>query len=184
MQYIGLLIAAVIVGIDRLTKWLVTSNMEYKDTIPIIKIGDVEVLNFSYYLNDGAAFSQFKGERAMLIGVTSIMIVTIVVLLLLKKIKKPSYIMAFSLIVGGGLGNLIDRVFNEGKVVDFIDLRIINFAIFNFADICAVCGTIIVIFLLLTEDYRKKRQQLKVAQADNTNGIEQAEMPEGTDGNN
>ncbi|MDE6030572.1 MAG: signal peptidase II, partial [Oscillospiraceae bacterium] len=55
MQYIGLLIAAVLVGIDRLTKWLVTSNMELKDSIHIIEIGGREVLNLTYYTNDGAA---------------------------------------------------------------------------------------------------------------------------------
>ena len=48
---------------------------------------------------------------------------------------------ALAALAGGGLGNLIDRVF-QGYVVDFIDVRIINFAIFNFADICAVCGGI------------------------------------------
>ena len=47
MQYIGLLIAAALVGIDRLTKWLVDQNMEYLQSISIIKIGDREVLNLS-----------------------------------------------------------------------------------------------------------------------------------------
>lgn len=173
MQYIGLLIAAVIVGIDRFTKWLVTSNLGLKETISVIKFGDVEVLNISYYLNDGAAFSRFSGKSAMLIGVTSIMIVALVLMLLLKVIKKPSYIIAASLILGGGLGNLIDRVFNDGLVVDFIDVRIINFAIFNFADICAVCGTILVVFLLFTEDLWKKLAARR-ARANNNGGEDAA----------
>ncbi|MGN1422848.1 MAG: signal peptidase II, partial [Oscillospiraceae bacterium] len=62
LQYLGLLLAAVLVGIDQLTKWLVVSNMKLQDSIHIIKIGDTEVLNFSYYLNSGAAFSKFEGK--------------------------------------------------------------------------------------------------------------------------
>lgn len=53
-----------------------------------------------------------------------------------------------SLIVAGGIGNLIDRVI-RGEVVDFIDVRIINFAVFNVADICAVLGALGLLLLLL-----------------------------------
>lgn len=163
MQYIGLLIAVVLVGIDRLTKWLVVSNMEYLESISIIKIGGKEVLNFSYYLNDGAAFSKFEGKTAMLIGVTSVVIVTLIALLLIKKIQRPSYIIAVSLIIGGGIGNLIDRVFNNGLVVDFIDFRIINFAIFNFADICAVCGAALIMILALTDEVKSHREKKRAS---------------------
>lgn len=52
-----------------------------------------------------------------------------------------------SLIVAGGIGNLIDRVI-RGEVVDFIDVRIINFAVFNVADICAVLGALGLLLLL------------------------------------
>ena len=78
MQYIGLLIAAVLVGIDRLTKWLVTSNMELKDSIHVIQIGDREILNITYYTNDGAAFSKFEGQTAMLIAVTSVVLAAMI----------------------------------------------------------------------------------------------------------
>ena len=128
------------VGIDRLTKWLVTSNMGLNDTIHLIKIGDTEVLNLYYCLNNGAAFSQLGGQTILLIVLTSVVIVGLLVLMITKKVKRPIYMAAVSLIIGGGIGNLIDRIFNNGLVVDFIDVRIINFAIFNFADICAVCG--------------------------------------------
>lgn len=61
--------------------------------------------------------------------------------------KKPTYIWSMSLIVAGGIGNLIDRVI-RGEVVDFIDVRIINFAVFNVADICAVLGALGLLLLL------------------------------------
>ena len=140
LQYIWLIFAAATVGIDRLTKWLVTSNMQLNDTIHLIKIGDTEVLNLYYCLNNGAAFSRLSGQTILLIVLTSIVIVGLLFLMITKRVKRPVYMAAISLIIGGGIGNLIDRIFNNGLVVDFIDVRIINFAIFNFADICAVCG--------------------------------------------
>ena len=174
MQYIALLIAAVLVGIDRLTKWLVVSNMGLKDSIQIIKIGDREVLNISYYLNDGAAFSKFSGQTLMLVVVTSVVLAVLVVLLLTKKVKRTSYIMSFALIIGGGVGNLIDRIFNDGLVVDFIDFRIINFAIFNFADICAVCGAGLLLVTVVLDEIREYRGRKKTA-----GGTEEAaELPE------
>lgn len=149
---LGLLLAAVLVGIDQLTKWLVVENMTLHESIHLIKFGDTQVLNLSYYLNDGSAFSMFEGQTAMLICVTSLMMGAMVCAMVLKHVRRPWYILAFSLIVGGGVGNLIDRIFNGGNVVDFIDVRIINFAIFNFADICAVCGGILLCVLVIIDE--------------------------------
>ena len=157
MQYIALLIAAVLVGIDRLTKWLVVTNMEPKESIQLITFGDREVLNLSYYTNDGAAFSKFAGQTTMLIVVTSIVLVVLIALLVFKKVKRTSYIMAFALIIGGGVGNLIDRIFNDGLVVDFIDFRLIHFAIFNFADICAVVGAGLVLLMVVLDEIKEIR---------------------------
>lgn len=157
MQYIALLIAAVLVGIDRLTKWLVVTNMEPKESIQLITFGDREVLNLSYYTNDGAAFSKFAGQTTMLIVVTSIVLLVLIALLVFKKVKRTSYIMAFALIIGGGVGNLIDRIFNDGLVVDFIDFRLIHFAIFNFADICAVVGAGMVLLLVVLDEIKEIR---------------------------
>lgn len=166
MVYIGLLIAAAAVGIDRLTKYFVAANMEQYESIPVIKIGDVEVLNFSYYLNDGAAFSKFEGQTTTLIVVTSLFIVGLLAAILLKKIKRKPYVIAASLMIGGGIGNLIDRIFNGGLVVDFIDLKIINFAIFNFADICAVCGAFLMMLTLIADEIKEHRQKRKASAAE------------------
>lgn len=159
MQYIGLLIAAVLVGIDRLTKWLITSNMELKDSVHIIEIGGREILNLTYYTNDGAAFSKFEGQTTLLIVVTSAVLVVMIGMLLFKRVKRTPYIIAFSLVIGGGAGNLIDRIFNNGLVIDFIDFRIINFAVFNFADICAVCGAALIMLLLVRDEIIEKRKK-------------------------
>ncbi len=154
------------VGIDRLTKWLVTSNMQLNDTIHLIKIGDTEVLNLYYCLNNGAAFSRLSGQTILLIVLTSIVIVGLLFLMITKRVKRPVYMAAISLIIGGGIGNLIDRIFNNGLVVDFIDVRIINFAIFNFADICAVCGAGLLMIVVIADEIREKKRK-KSASAQN-----------------
>lgn len=172
MQYIWLLIAAVLVGADRLTKWLVTANMQLKDTIHIITFGDTEVLNIYYCLNDGAAFSNFKGQKWLLIIMTSAVIVWLLYLLIFKKVKRPAYVASVGLILGGGVGNLIDRIFNDGLVVDFIDFRLINFPIFNVADICAVCGAGLLMIVVAADEIRelKKKKKQKAEQSAGSEG--------------
>lgn len=158
-MFLGLLMAAALVGIDQLTKWIVVSNMELHESVHLIKFGETQVLNLSYYLNDGSAFSMFGGQTEMLICITSLMMGAMLCAMVMKQVRRTPYIIAFSLIIGGGVGNLIDRLFNEGLVVDFIDVRIINFAIFNFADICAVCGGILLCLLVVLDEVRDAREK-------------------------
>ncbi len=155
-RFAALLLAAVLIGADRLTKWLVTSNMALKETFSVIKFGDTEVLNISYYTNTGAAFSKFQGMTKMLIAVTSVVLVVLIAMLFFKKTLKTPAVIALGLIIGGGAGNLIDRIFNDGNVIDFIDFRLINFAIFNFADICAVCGTALLMITIVVGEIKEK----------------------------
>ncbi|MDE6732944.1 MAG: signal peptidase II [Oscillospiraceae bacterium] len=167
MHYIWLLISAVLVGIDRLTKWAVVTNMEPSDTIHLIKIGDTEVLNLYYTLNNGAAFSRLSGKTLFLIIITSLVILWLLFLMISKKVHRPVYLASISLILGGGIGNLIDRIFNSGLVVDFIDVRIINFPIFNFADICAVCGAGLLLLTVIVDEIREhKRKKLEKASSE------------------
>lgn len=141
--------------------------MELNNTIHIIKFGDTEFLNIYYCLNNGAAFSKLSGQTILLIVLTSIIILGLLVLMVTKRIKRPIYMLAVSLIIAGGIGNLIDRVFNNGQVVDFIDFRIINFPVFNFADICAVCGAIILMIVVVVDEIREKKHKKTVDNAEN-----------------
>lgn len=146
-----------LVGLDRLTKYVVSANMQLNDTIHVIKVGDVEVLNIYYCLNNGAAFSRLKGQRVLLIIVTSLMILWLLYMIVFGKIKRPVYSAAAALMLGGGVGNLIDRIFNNGLVVDFIDVRLINFPIFNVADICAVCGAALLFLTYLIDEIKQRK---------------------------
>ncbi len=169
-QYAGLLLAAALVGIDQWTKWLVSTNMQLNGPpVNLLKIGGKEVLNLYYCTNNGTAFSMLEGKTTFLIVITSAVILVLIAGLLLKKIKRPEFVVSVSLIIGGGVGNLIDRLFRNGSVIDFIDVRIINFAIFNFADICAVVGGILMCLFVIIDEVKesKEKKARKAGEAEN-----------------
>lgn len=170
MTYISLAAAAVLVGIDQFTKWLAVNYIKPRGTVNLISFGDKEWLNLTYQENTGAAFSILRDKQLFLIILTSIILLGVIIMMLTKRIKKKSYIWSFALIVAGGLGNLIDRIANN-YVVDFIDVRIIKFAVFNFADICAVCGTIsLIVFYMISEIKESREKKLKKAAAEAQSG--------------
>lgn len=163
MTYISLAAAALLVGIDQLTKWLAATYVKPKSSINLISFGDREWLNLTYQENTGAAFSILRDKQLFLIILTSIIILGVIILMVTKRVKKPIYIWSFALIVAGGVGNLIDRI-AYGYVVDFVDVRIIKFAVFNFADICAVTGTImLIVFYIVDEIKTSKARKAKAA---------------------
>ena len=114
--------------------------------------------NITYERNPGAAFSILEGKQLFLILFTAVVIVVMLYLMLSKRVKKPTYIWSMSLIVAGGIGNLIDRVI-RGEVVDFIDVRIINFAVFNIADICAVLGALGLLLFVVADEIKEQKNK-------------------------
>ena len=182
MTYISLAAAALLVGIDRLTKWMAATYVRPKSSINLISFGGREWLNLTYQENTGAAFSILRDKQLFLIILTSIIILGVIILMVTKRVKKPLYIWSFALIVAGGVGNLIDRIF-YGYVVDFVDVRIIKFAVFNFADICAVTGTLmLIVFYIVDEIKLSKAKKIKAAEpsepAETTEQAESAETDE------
>lgn len=174
MVYIAFLCSLVIVALDQLTKWLAVVNIQpFKEGIPLIKFGDTEVLYFTYCENTGMSFSLLEGQQTLLIIITSVFIAGLTFYLLTKRCKTKLMMWSVVMIIGGGIGNLIDRVLN-GYVVDFIDFRLINFAVFNVADIFAVCGAILLLLALLLDEFKDRKKK--------TEDAVQAEKPEETDG--
>ena len=143
------------VVLDQLTKYFAQLYLQPVGTMPFIP----GIMELRFVLNDGAAFSSFAGARLFLILFTGIAIAALAVYLFWKKPPKRLERTALVLLIGGGLGNLIDRV-ARGYVVDFIDFRLIHFAIFNVADIFVVVGVILLlIYLLFFESKRAKAQK-------------------------
>ncbi|MDR0197067.1 MAG: signal peptidase II [Oscillospiraceae bacterium] len=156
MVFFALCVSVVLVGIDRLTKWLVIvyiSPVQPVPTIPVLEIGGVKLVYFTYCENTGAAFSILSGHRVILTVISLVFVAGAVAVLFSGKIKSKTMIWSIALIVAGGVGNLIDRI-SSGYVVDFIDLKFSGFAIFNFADICAVTGAFMLFLTVLRDEIR------------------------------
>ena len=163
MIYIISLIAIVLlVGIDQAIKFWAAENLIGKGSTEFIKIGDLEILNLSYHENIGAAFSSFSGMRIFLIIFTSIFIIAGLYLVITRKIKRPALLWSVNLIIAGGLGNLIDRVFRS-YVIDYFEVKLFRFAVFNFADCCIVIGAIIMVILFIFFDKSEKKEKVKNA---------------------
>ena len=152
-RLIWLIVAAAAVGVDQLTKLLAVKYLKPIDTQPLIQ----NVLHLTYLENRGAAFGMLADHRWIFMATSSLAVVAILVFMMVwyKKYYHPLLYTGLSLIVGGGIGNMIDRVAN-GYVVDFIDFRLINFAIFNGADSFVCVGAaLVVIYVFLSEKKEK-----------------------------
>ncbi len=150
------LLAASIVVLDQVTKHLIDSGMRLYDSLPVID----GFFNITYVRNPGAAFSLLANAnptfRAIFfICVTVAAVVLILYYLRLSKMKSMWLIAALSLILGGAVGNLIDRV-RFGEVIDFLDVYVGTFhwPAFNVADSAICVGAA----LLLIGMIAKKRQ--------------------------
>jgi signal peptidase II len=147
------LIALIVIMIDQATKWLVVTNMEIGESITIIK----NVLYITSHRNQGAAWGILQGQFWFFYIITVIVIIGIVYYL---KNLKPNQILtgwALGLMLGGAIGNFIDRVFRK-EVVDFVHTYIFtyNFPIFNVADSALVIGVGLLFIEMLREGKKEK----------------------------
>ena len=151
LQIIILAATALLVGIDQLTKWLAVEYLQEGEPCPIID-GVFELL---LHKNPGAAFGLFEGQRWLFMGITVVVIVVLAAILMSGKYRQYRLVnLSGTLIIAGGIGNMIDRV-RLGHVIDFLYFRLINFPIFNFADCCVVIGALLLLiffFFIYNED--------------------------------
>ena len=126
--------------IDQMIKIFVMSNMKLYQSIKVIN----NFFYITYVKNDGAAFSSLRGMQILLIilaiGALTFLLIAIKKAKSIHKIEGIAYIM----IIGGIIGNTIDRLI-YGQVIDYLDFIIFgyDYPVFNFADICIVCGVIL-----------------------------------------
>ena len=119
------------------------------------------LLGFRYVENTGAAFGMLKDHRWVFLVISTVALGGMIVYMFLNKTKHPLETTAVAFIVGGGIGNMIDRL-TRGFVVDFVDVKCIphwNY-IFNVADIfvCVGCG-LFILYVLLFETKSKKAEE-------------------------
>ena len=166
MQLGVLLIVSGLVGIDQLTKWLSIQFLRRSDPVSVIN----GFFSLTYTENRGAAWSMFEGQRWLLIGVTSAMLLTLLLVLLSGRFRRHR-MATFGgiLVIAGGVGNLIDRVF-RGFVVDFLQTDFIDFPIFNVADCFVVIGAVLLfvyfVFFYSETDSKRAKAPKEVAAQD------------------
>lgn len=131
------LVAIAWLSLDGLTKWLVITQMELGQSMPILP----SFLHFTYAINTGAAFSLFKNSVDWLKWVSLLVSLVLVSLPFWQKNLGEWEQWGYGSILGGAIGNGIDR-FAHGHVIDFIDLVWLRFPIFNLADVGINVGII------------------------------------------
>ena len=148
------------IAADQLSKAWVSANLIGR-SVPIIS----GVLNYTYVENTGAAFGMLGNSTTTLAIFSGLMSVAMLyVLYRYRKAFSRLTNVALSLIVSGAIGNFIDRAF-YGFVVDFIELKFVNFAVFNIADICVTMGTVLLIMALIfleKDNVEQFEQSMKV----------------------
>ena len=137
---------------DQIIKYLIVKNFSIGEE----KILMDNFLKFIYIRNTGAAFGILSGNIVFLIGI-SLLLIFYIVKEMKKNIDNNLSLLSFSLILGGAIGNLIDRIF-RGYVIDYISFTIFNreMAVFNAADILITFGVILLMYIII-RDGRSER---------------------------
>ncbi|MGN0600132.1 MAG: signal peptidase II [Oscillospiraceae bacterium] len=158
MLIASIIIIVLLIAADQFLKFFMVNTVFAEVTVrDLIKFGDLDVIGLRYVENRGAAFSSFEGARWFLIILTVVLIVLLTVWVIRDKNKNPFMVYSAAAVIAGGIGNLIDRI-RLGYVVDYIEVRLFDFAIFNFADICVVLGAIcLVIYVCFIESKSEKK---------------------------
>ena len=155
---IALAVIALLCALDQFTKYLVVANMQLGESIPLIE----GVFQLRYIRNEGAAWSILEGKQIVFIILTPIVIFFLTKMFLTlpeeKKYTPVRVIIVF--LTAGAIGNLIDRIWGgevlfKGGVVDFFDFCLINFPVFNVADIY-VSLSVVALFILMIFKYKEE----------------------------
>ena len=146
----GWWVAPLAFGLDRLTKALVSGLDGARTLIPgVVRLRRMD--------NSGMAFSMLSGRPWLLTGLTALLLAGLTVYLLTHPEDPKLARMGLWLIVGGGAGNLTDRL-TRGAVIDFIEPVFVRFAVFNVADVCVCVGAALAALGLILSEFGKKAQ--------------------------
>ena len=154
-KYYGL--AAFAILLDQWTKWLIVKNMEYGERISVWD----PWLGILSHRNRGAAWGMLEGQMWLFTIVTVGVIIAIIYFYHKEAKGKPIFQVGLMLLLGGAIGNFIDRLF-RGEVVDFVDVLIpvinYHFPIFNVADAALTIAVVVLMIGLIIEDKKEKKQ--------------------------
>ena len=156
MLYILAIVACV--AADQLVKYWTVANLALYESAPLLP----RIVELMYIQNTGGGFSILTGHTWLLTAVTVVLMATIGWIMYKKWYPHPLAMWTLTLVLGGGIGNLIDRV-RLGYVVDMFNFQFMSYPVFNVADILVVCGAIgFAAYYLLLDD--KVQKALKAAE--------------------
>ena len=166
MPYIAVAVGIVLAIADQIIKFFVSINLKEIGSVSVID----NLLSFTYVENNGVAFGSFAGNRWIFVVLTTALIAAILIYMFKKKPKSKLFyasvalvattgnaltLVYVALVVGGGIGNLIDRIF-YGYVIDYISLSFFP-PVCNFADYCITVGTVLLmVYVLFFSEVGKK----------------------------
>lgn len=149
---------------DQISKQLVLSNIAMYEDIEVLP----GIFHFTYIENKGAAFGMLANNRWVFLVISAVAIIAFIFYIIKYNPKDILLRVSLSFVVGGGIGNMIDRCF-RGSVVDFIDVDFVDFYVFNVADmfVCVGCG-LMVLYIILSEikEAKAKKAEKELSDAD------------------
>lgn len=147
-------VGVVILIADLLTKIWAQARLQELGTIPLIE----GVFHLTYVENRGAAFGMFQNQRVFFVLITLVFAAAIVYVIFKYKNRPAVLDLGLSFMAAGALGNMIDRIW-RGFVVDMFDFRLINYPVFNVADIFVCVGAMLLAIFFIFFDGKEKKSE-------------------------
>ena len=143
MPFIALAVGVLLAAIDQIIKYFVVTDLKPVGTVNVLG----EVFRLTYVENPGVAFGMFAGKQWIFIILTAVLLALIIFYMFKKRPKSKLFYITVAMIIGGGIGNLIDRVLYR-YVVDYLSFSFFP-PVCNFADYCITIGVFLLAFYLL-----------------------------------
>ncbi|MBO7519364.1 MAG: signal peptidase II [Clostridia bacterium] len=149
---LALVFGLLVIGIDQYTKYFISANYALLESHAFIP----KIINITYVRNTGAAWGMLSDRTWLLISITAVVMLICITLILKYGTKNKLLFWAMIFVLSGGIGNMIDRIFRGGAVVDFLQLEFWpDFPVFNIADCAIVCGAALFVLYFLLDLFRE-----------------------------
>ncbi len=153
-----------VIGVDQYTKYIVKSTMVLGSSDDFIK----GIIDLTYIENTGSAWGMLSGYTWLLLSITFVVMLVLVALLLKFGGKNKLMFWSVILVMSGGLGNMYDRIFRNGKVIDFFHFEFIpDFPVFNVADCAIVVGAGMLVLYFILDMIKENRANKAAAKRKN-----------------
>lgn len=149
--------AFIVILLDQLSKWLIVKKMDISESIVIIE----DFFRITSHRNSGAAWGILQDQMIFFYIITFIVVIGIIYYMQKHAKNNGLLASALSLLLGGAIGNFIDRLFRK-EVVDFLDFKIINYnyPIFNIADSALFIGVAVLIIFVIIDERKNKKEKV------------------------